>query len=64
VAVVYDVAEGEPLPPSWRGHEVLDGDLSDYRFLDESPRVIGLRVKTGPGRHDTTGFVLREPFPL
>ncbi|WP_337175656.1 hypothetical protein [Paludisphaera sp.] len=26
-------------------------------------RVVGLRVKTGPGHLDTTGFVLREPFP-
>lgn len=60
VAVVFDTPKGEPLPSSWRGHAVVDGDESDLRFLDAGDSgavVIGLRAK-GKAKHDDSGFVI------
>jgi len=45
-----------PLPATWRGFEVIDGDAHDYRFLDRPGVVVGLRAK-GSAIHDATGFV-------
>ena len=58
VAVVFDTRKGEPLPSTWHGFQVVDGDLSDLRFLDKGERalVIGLRAK-GKAKRDTLGFV-------
>lgn len=58
VAVVFDVRKSAALPHAWRGMPVIDGDVSDLRFLDPAPCIVGLRAK-GTARHDTTGFVLR-----
>ena len=55
VAVVF---EGD-IPSRYLGHRTIDGDKCDARFLDESPRVVGLSAK-GVARHDLTGFVVRE----
>lgn len=33
------------LPKTWLGHEVIDGDADDLRFLDPSPCIVGLRAK-------------------
>lgn len=58
VAVVFSTKRGQPLPATWNGHVVLDGDTHDFRFLD--PRggyVIGLRAK-GKARKDRSGFVV------
>jgi hypothetical protein len=33
------------LPETWLGHEVIDGDADDLRFLDPSPCIVGLRAK-------------------
>ena len=63
VAVVFGIKKGQPLPDRFRGYEVLDGDLSDCRFLDNgngqgpSPYVIGLRAK-GKAINDYSGFVI------
>lgn len=56
VAVVFDTKRKRPLPETWHGFPVIDGDLSDLRFTDESGVVIGLRAK-GKARKDCTGFV-------
>jgi hypothetical protein len=64
VAVVFDVpAKGknrkaEPLPEMWRGVHVVDGDLTDLRFLDQHRfgLVVGLRAK-GKAKQDQSGFV-------
>lgn len=59
VAVVFDTPKGKPLPLFWRGYRVVDGDVSDLRFLDGDDVcavVIGLRAK-GKAKHDTSGFV-------
>lgn len=60
-AVVFGIKKGRPLPDRFRGYEVLDGDLSDCRFLDKGtgpgPYVIGLRAK-GKAINDYSGFVI------
>jgi hypothetical protein len=59
-AVVFSTKKGDPLPESWNGYPVFDGDDTDARFLD--PRggyVIGLRAK-GKAKKDSSGFVVRE----
>lgn len=46
VTVVFDVKKGAPLPASYMGREVIDGDIHDLRFLDKTGGVIvGLRPK-------------------
>ena len=41
VAVVFD----GPLPATWHGFPVLDGDEHDARFLDPAGHVVGLKLK-------------------
>lgn len=58
VAVVFDTKKGSPLPSTFLGRPVIDGDLHDLRFLDGyKGSVIGLRAK-GPAKKDTSGFVV------
>lgn len=45
------------LPKEWNGFEVIDGDVSDTRFLDSAGKIIGLRAK-GKAKKDLTGFVI------
>lgn len=55
VAMPFAVRKGQPLPETWHGFKVIDGDLSDDRTLDPSGVVVGLRQK---GRvKDETGFI-------
>ena len=58
VAVVFATRRGKPLPETWHGHQVIDGDLTDLRFLDPRGQglVIGLRAK-GRARQCRTAFV-------
>lgn len=53
VAVVFR----NKFPKTWNGFDVVDGDLTDARFLDGSGVVIGLSAK-GKGKKDKTGFVV------
>lgn len=64
VAAVFSTRKGQPLP---KYHEiakmdfpVVDGDVSDLRFLDPRPVIVGLRAK-GFAKQDTTGFVIQVP---
>jgi len=58
VAVVFRTKKGAPLPRTWAGRKVIDGDLHDLRFLDpKGGVVVGLRAK-GRAKKDTTGFVV------
>jgi hypothetical protein len=62
VAVVFGVKPGKPLPATWHGFTVVDGDLTDLRSRDPAGVVVGLRAK-GAARYVTgsaTGFV-RSP---
>ena len=47
------------IPLTYFGHDVIDGDETDLRFLDGSGKIIGLKEK-GLAKKDETGFVL-EP---
>lgn len=59
VAVPFDIKRTRALPTSFEGYPVIDGDLTDLRFLDpQGGYIIGLRAK-GEARGDkTTGFVV------
>lgn len=56
VAVVFSTPRSQPLPTSYVGVRVINGDASDDRWLDASGVIVGLRAK-GSMRGDTTGFV-------
>lgn len=69
VAVPFNVKyfgdRRKPLPKKFLGYTVIDGDVTDLRFLDPKARkgrrgyVIGLRAK-GKGRKDlTSGFIVQ-----
>jgi hypothetical protein len=60
VSVVFSTKKNETLPQTWNGYPVIDADLTDLRFLDDTPVVCGLRAK-GYGKKDTTGFVINYP---
>ena len=49
----------EALPEHYDGVPVLDGTLTDLRFLDPAGHIVGLTAKGKLGRGDTTGFVVR-----
>jgi len=57
VAVVFSTRRGQPLPAAYAGRPVVDGDVSDLRFLDPRGVIVGLRAK-GRARKDTSGFVI------
>lgn len=42
IAVVFNLSKKEPLPESFEGYKVVDGDISDYRIADERGVIIGL----------------------
>ena len=56
IAVVFRTKD---LPITFKGKKVIDGDLTDMRFLDESNVIIGLKAK-GKARKDTSGFVINN----
>ncbi len=50
VVVVFSTKRGKALPKIYQGVEVVDGDLSDYRFLDKGNKeagfvIVGVRAK-------------------
>lgn len=57
VAAVFATKRGQPLPATWNGHRVIDGDVTDFRFTDPVGVVVGLRAK-GRAKRDMSGFVL------
>ena len=58
VAVVFGAKKGEPLPATYEGYRVIDGDLDDLRFRDGRGVVVGVRAK-GDGKKATSGFVVQ-----
>ena len=59
VAMVFDTKRGKPLPTSYRGYEVIDGDADDLRFLDPTGVIVGLRYKRVPNGSIDTPFVVK-----
>ena len=45
------------LPESYLGRQVINGDETDLRFLDEKNVIVGLKAK-GKAKKDTSGFVV------
>jgi hypothetical protein len=51
VAVIFNVKQGrgkfggDPLPTTFRGYKVIDGDKYDYRVIDAKNVIVGLRWK-------------------
>lgn len=51
VAVVF-----RKIPVEYKGRTVVDGDVSDLRFLDPKGVIVGLKAK-GKAKKDASGFV-------
>jgi len=51
------VAFAGPMPATYLGRPVVNGDETDLRFLDVSGVVVGLKAK-GRARRDVSGFVV------
>jgi hypothetical protein len=60
VAMVFDVPKGAPLPAELHGWPVVDGDVTDLRFLDPRGVIVGLRAK-GRARGSNSPFVVKVP---
>lgn len=56
IAVVFPSSD---LPAEYLGLRVIDGDEHDYRPLDATPSVVGLKAKGVAGKGDLSGFVQR-----
>ncbi len=56
VAVVFSTRRGAPLPATWDGLTVSDGDVSDSRWKDAAG-IVGLRAKGLARGDDGGGFV-------
>jgi hypothetical protein len=56
VATVFGIKKSQPMPETYEGRPVFNGDDSDLRFLDPKGVVVGLYAK-GKAKKDTTGFV-------
>jgi len=61
VATVFGLKKTEPMPESYNGRTVFNGDESDLRFLDPRGVVVGLYAK-GRAKKDTSGFVKMIPI--
>ena len=56
IATVFGIKKTLPMPDSYLGLPVFNGDESDLRFLDPKQVVVGLYAK-GKAKKDVTGFV-------
>ena len=46
-----------PFPKTWHGYDVINGDLSDLRFLDPTGVIVALHAK-GKAQDDQSNFVV------
>ena len=63
VATVFGLKKTEPMPETYMGRTVFNGDDSDLRFLDPKNVVVGLYAK-GRAKKDTSGFVKFPTFMM
>jgi hypothetical protein len=52
IATVFKI-----IPAEFMGREVINGENTDARFIEDKNLVIGLKAK-GKARQDKTGFVV------
>jgi hypothetical protein len=64
VAVVFNTKKGNALPKTWNGFKVVDGDISDLRFLDKKGVVVGLRAKGKARKVKAGGFIQEADHEL
>lgn len=61
VAMVFHIRKGNPLPMYVGSVPVVDGDITDLRFLDGKGVVVGLRLKSLRKVSGTdTAFILKQ----
>jgi hypothetical protein len=63
IATVFGIKKTLPMPETYMGRPVFNGDDSDLRFLDPKGVVVGLYAK-GKAKKDTSGFVKYPTFML
>ncbi len=63
IATVFGIKKNSPMPETYNGLPVFNGDESDLRFLDPKGVVVGLYAK-GKAKKDTSGFVKYPTFML
>lgn len=63
VATVFGLKKTQPMPETYLGRPVFNGDESDLRFLDPKGVVVGLYAK-GKAKKDTSGFVKYPTFMM
>jgi hypothetical protein len=63
IATVFGIKKTLPMPESYEGLSVFNGDDSDLRFLDPKGVVVGLYAK-GKAKKDTSGFVKYPTFMM
>ena len=59
VAVPFQIKRNRPLPETFRGLKVVDGDLTDLRFKDQRNVIVGLRVKGNKQRKVNNNFLIQ-----
>ena len=63
IATVFGIKKSQPMPETYEGMPVFNGDDSDLRFLDPKGVVVGLYAK-GKAKKDTSGFVKYPTFMM
>jgi hypothetical protein len=63
IATVFGIKKSQPMPETYEGAPVFNGDDSDLRFLDTKGVVVGLYAK-GKAKKDTSGFVKFPTFMM
>ena len=63
IATVFGIKKSQPMPETYEGMPVFNGDESDLRFLDPKGVVVGLYAK-GKAKKDTSGFVKYPTFMM
>ena len=63
IATVFGIKKSQPMPETYEGTPVFNGDDSDLRFLDPKGVVVGLYAK-GKAKKDTSGFVKYPTFMM
>ena len=59
-AAVFAVRKNQPMPHTYKGHPVVDGDVHDLIHLQPAGTILGLRPKGRKAWADQTGFIIRE----